>query len=195
MRRGMLAVLGLAVGVVPATTVSLSTSAQTDDLDVPEETSRGVSDGKIVKTYIVTMADEPAATYEGGTAGIPATAPDTGEKLETTSQAVTDYRNFLKARHTAALRGANVRQSKKIYDYSVTVNGFAADLSGAEAARLQRQPGVLSVAPDKLYQIDTISTPDFLGLTKAGGAWARGFKGNNTVVGVVDSGIWPENPS
>ena len=195
MRRGVLAVLGLAVGVVPATSVSLSTSAQTDDLEVPEEASRGISDGKTVKTYIVTMAEDPAVTYDGGTAGIPATAPDSGEKLETTSQAVTDYRNFLKDRHSAALQGAKVKQSKKIYDYSVTVNGFAADLSGAEAARVQRQPGVLSVLPDTKYQLDTISTPDFLGLTKAGGAWARGFKGNNTVVGVVDSGIWPENPS
>jgi len=195
MRRGVLALLGLAVGVVPAASVSLSTSAQTDDLEVPEEASRGISDGKTVKTYIVTMAEDPAATYDGGTAGIPATAPDSGDKLDSTSQAVTDYRNFLKRRHSAALQGANVKQSKKIYDYSVTVNGFAADLSGAEAARLQRQPGVLSVMPDTKYQLDTISTPDFLGLTKAGGAWARGFKGNDTVVGVVDSGIWPENPS
>ncbi|MBA2386066.1 MAG: S8 family serine peptidase [Acidimicrobiia bacterium] len=195
MRRGVLAVLGLAVGVVPATTVSLSTSAQTDDLAVPEEAARGISDGKVVKTYIVTMADEPAATYEGGTAGIPATAPDTGEKLATKSEAVTQYRDFLNTRHNAALRGASVGQSKKIYDYTVTVNGFAADLSGAEAARLQRQPGVLSVAPDTIYQVDTITTPDFLGLTAPGGAWSREFKGGNTVIGVVDSGIWPENPS
>ena len=195
MRRGVLAVLGLAVGVVPATSVSLSTSAQADDLAVPEEVARDIVEGKVVSTYIVTMADEPAATYDGGTAGIPATAPDAGEKLDTTSKAVTDYRNFLKGRHSAALSGANVGQAKKFYDYSVTINGFAAKLSGSEAARLKRQPGVISVELDKKYQLDTITTPDFLKLTAPGGAWSRDFRGGKQIIGIVDSGIWPENPS
>ncbi|MBA2388363.1 MAG: protease inhibitor I9 family protein, partial [Acidimicrobiia bacterium] len=81
---------------------------------------------------------------------------------------MTDYRNFLMGRHSAALSGANVGQAKKFYDYSVTINGFTAKLNGSEAARLKRQPGVISVGLDKKYQLDTITTPDFLKLTAPG---------------------------
>ncbi len=41
----------------------------------------------------------------------------------------------------------------------------------------------------------TDNTPTFLGLTDAGGAWLKGYTGENVVVGVIDSGIWPEHPS
>jgi subtilisin family serine protease len=46
--------------------------------------------------------------------------------------------------------------------------------------------------------MDTATTPAFLGLTKPaaeGGLWAKGIKGENVVIGVIDSGIWPESKS
>ena len=44
--------------------------------------------------------------------------------------------------------------------------------------------------------MDTATTPAFLGLTEAGtGLWKRGIKGENVIIGMLDSGIWPENPS
>ena len=46
----------------------------------------------------------------------------------------------------------------------------------------------------------TVSTPGFLGLAGAGGAWRQQFgdptrAGEGVIVGVIDSGVWPENPS
>ncbi|MGD9092200.1 MAG: S8 family serine peptidase [Anaerolineales bacterium] len=42
---------------------------------------------------------------------------------------------------------------------------------------------------------DTDSAPGFLGLTGPAGAWQTGFDGEGVVVGIIDSGIWPEHPS
>ena len=44
--------------------------------------------------------------------------------------------------------------------------------------------------------MDTATTPAFLGLTQAGtGLWTRGIKGENVIIGILDSGIWPESRS
>ena len=36
---------------------------------------------------------------------------------------------------------------------------------------------------------------NFLGLTDKGEAWKSGLTGEGVVVGVIDTGIWPEHPS
>ena len=63
----------------------------------------------------------------------------------------------------------------------------------------RRTPGVLSVAKDELRTRTPRHTPAFLGLTDRGGLWDQlgGARdaGDGVVVGIVDSGIWPENPS
>ena len=55
-----------------------------------------------------------------------------------------------------------------------------------------------------MYTVDTATTPKFLGLTDKGGLWSQlggvngagnGGPGENVVIGVVDSGIWPESLS
>ena len=41
----------------------------------------------------------------------------------------------------------------------------------------------------------TDSSPQFLRLTVDGGPYDSGIDGEDVVVGVIDSGIWPEHPS
>ena len=77
-------------------------------------------------------------------------------------------------------------------------NGFSADLTAAQATELSSAPGVLAVVPDRLAKPDTTSSPEFLGLTKDGqevAPWSKASAGKGVVVGVIDSGYWPENPS
>ena len=90
----------------------------------------------------------------------------------------------------------SVGGGKKLYSYGYVFNGFAADLSDAQAAKLRATPGVLSVEKDVALQLDTSSTPAFLGLSGADGFWATtGAKGENVIIGIVDGGAWPEHPS
>src|SRR5262249_52293502 len=80
-------------------------------------------------------------------------------------------------------------------------NGFAARMTASKAAQLAETPGVLSVTKNEIRQADTVSTPTFLGLDAADGIWSRlggperAGGGQSLVIGDIDSGIWPENPS
>lgn len=150
-------------------------------------------------TYIVQLADLPVASYTGGVPGYAATKPAAGKKLDKGAAQVKQYRSYLTGRHDATLRHAT--SGKKLYDYTLTFNGFAAKMTSLDAQRLSATPGVLSVTKDEIRKVDTTNTPEFLGLTKKGGLWdqlggtgARGA-GDGVVVGVLDTGLWPESAS
>lgn len=155
-------------------------------------------------TYIVQLAEPPVVAYSGGVSGLKATKPAKGEKINPTSAAVKAYADHLAKRQDAALQAAG--GGKKIYSYTYAYNGFAADLSASAAAKMASVPGVLAVTPDEKLQLDTASTPAFLGLTDTGGLWDRlgapqdaskkvDGAGEDVIVGIVDGGIWPEHPS
>nr|WP_163573579.1 S8 family serine peptidase [Fodinicola feengrottensis] len=155
--------------------------------------------GGPTNTYIVQMAEVPATGYTGSVSGYRATKPAPGTKFHSNSADASKYRGYLRGRHDSLARQAGI---SKVYDYSVGFNGFAARMTAAKAAQLARTTGVLSVSKNELRQADTVSTPAFLGLDKPGGLWektrrsgARAGGGQNLVIGDIDSGIWPENPS
>ena len=82
-----------------------------------------------------------------------------------------------------------------LYQYVHTFNGFAARLSAKQVDALLANKDVLAVYPDELQQVNTANTPEFLGLNSPSGQHYNGIKGEDIIIGVVDSGIWPENPS
>ncbi|MGF1511525.1 MAG: S8 family serine peptidase [Myxococcota bacterium] len=141
--------------------------------------------------YIVMMKDPAAAAYEGGVPGLAATKPDAGQKLDANSPAVRQYVAHLRAQHEAALSAVSATET---YDYALTVNGFAAELTDAQVRALSARPDVLRVVPRKLYNLDTNNTPAFLGLNQRGGPWRRRITGEGVVVAILDGGIWPEHP-
>ncbi|MDF2179977.1 S8 family peptidase [Aliiglaciecola sp. CAU 1673] len=151
------------------------------------------------RVYLVRMKDNPVVAYEGGIKGFKATKPGKNKKIDPNSQAVLKYSDYLTSKHDAALK--SVGASKKLYSYKYTYNGFAAELSPAQVAQLHGNPDVLTIVEDELLKPDTVSTASMLGLdaTDGSGFWeALGGKenaGEGVVVGIIDSGIWPENES
>ena len=144
--------------------------------------------------YIVTFEDEPVASYEGYEPGFPATRPRPGRKIDPDSPAVRRWQRHLTAKHDRALQRVG---ATKIYDYTIASNGVAAELTGRQAAVLAKTAGVLGLAKDQRGQPTTTVSPQFLGLGAPGGIWSQlgGAKtaGAGTVVGVIDTGIWPES--
>jgi hypothetical protein len=147
--------------------------------------------------YIVQMSADPVVAYKGGRAGYAATAPRQGEHANPNSANVRKYQDFLNRSHNDALKAAGASGTSKIYDYTFSFNGFAAQLTPKQAARLAQQPNVVSVSADELRQPMTDNTPTDLGLTGPNGLWASGggTVGENVIIGVIDTGIWPEHPS
>jgi hypothetical protein len=147
-------------------------------------------------TYIVQMADDPAVAYEGGVAGIKGTAPAKGQKLNPNSNDVKKYVAYLNGKHADAAAAVG---AEKFYDYTYSFNGFAAKMSEAQATKLASLSGVMDVSKDVLMQPTTSTSPTFLGLDAADGLWQKAGgvskAGENVIVGIVDTGIWPEHPS
>ncbi|KAL3632874.1 hypothetical protein CASFOL_025858 [Castilleja foliolosa] len=87
------------------------------------------------------------------------------------------------------------RPAKILYTYDRAVRGFSARLSVSQAVALRRLPGVLSVVPDAVRHLHTTRTPKFLGLADTFGLWPNSDYADDVIVGVLDTGIWPERPS
>ncbi|KAG0624937.1 hypothetical protein M758_2G015400 [Ceratodon purpureus] len=95
--------------------------------------------------------------------------------------------------------------SSMLYSYKHMFNGFAASMTAAEAAVLAELPQVLSVFPSRLRQLHTTRSWEFLGLEIGSGTrswkvpneslWKKAKFGKAVIVGIFDSGIWPESAS
>lgn len=191
------------VGVVATTALGLAPIAAQPATSAPapasdrSPASAASADAYTAGRYIVTFADEPVASYTGYRKGFPATQPARGRKVDVRSSAARAWSRHLTARHDVALAKVG---ATKIYDYTVTNNAVAVQLSAKQANQLAKTRGVVALSRDELRQPDTSSSPEFLGLTADGGLWSR-FDGGQPkagaglVVGVLDTGIWPESAS
>ena len=146
--------------------------------------------------YIVTLGESSVATYEGGVAGLRATTPGEGDQLDARRAPVQDYSQYLEGRQQAVAEsvGAAIESS-----YTMAINAFSATLTAEQATALAADRSVLAVTPDELKQITAEPSTAFLGLEGDDGVWASvggpEAAGQGVVIGVLDTGIAPENPS
>ena len=145
-------------------------------------------------TYIVLLDEEPAATYAGGKRGLPATAADEGEKLDTHSPGVKKYAAFLEERQHEIAEQAGV---EPISTYQMVLNGFAAQLTTDAAAQLAAIDGVAAVYPDQILRPDGMPSGRAAGAaaTTTLGTAVLSEGGAGVVIGLIDTGIAPDNPS
>ncbi|RDX88742.1 Subtilisin-like protease SBT1.4, partial [Mucuna pruriens] len=79
-----------------------------------------------------------------------------------------------------------------LYTYSTSAAGFSARLTAAQASYLRALTGILAVEPDQIRHLHTTHTPRFLGLADSYGLWPNSDYADEVIVGVLDTGIWPE---
>ena len=147
--------------------------------------------------YFVILKEQPAATYDGGVEGIPATSvTSSGGEFRADSPAVQKYDNYLTAQQTAVASTADVTVK---HHFTTAINGFVAQLTADQALALAQDDRVLAVSEDEELTPDYSST-EFLGLTpETGDTWNKTYggieqAGKGVVVGVIDTGIHPDNP-
>ncbi|CAN0878930.1 Subtilisin-like protease SBT3 [Linum grandiflorum] len=82
-----------------------------------------------------------------------------------------------------------------LYTYKHVINGFSAVLSQAELDKLEQINGHVASFPESYGRKHTTHSPRFLGLNKHTGLWPAGKFGDDVIIGVLDTGIWPESES
>ncbi|KAJ4786950.1 Subtilisin-like protease [Rhynchospora pubera] len=86
------------------------------------------------------------------------------------------------------------------YSYTQNINGFAAILDKATADKISKLSEVVSVFPSRAYDLQTTRSWQFLGLESDGfvgpnSLWCKAEYGKNTIIGTLDTGVWPESES
>ncbi|KAI3515112.1 hypothetical protein L1887_13863 [Cichorium endivia] len=76
--------------------------------------------------------------------------------------------------------------------YTKSFHGFSARLTQEEVKKLSAMEGVVSVFPSKKSKLATSSSWDFLGFPLTVN---RSTTESDVIIGVFDTGIWPESPS
>ncbi|MQA31725.1 MAG: S8 family serine peptidase, partial [Luteitalea sp.] len=178
--------------------LQLSAAGGQDSSDKGTRTANGTANLESNNVYIVQMVDPAIVAYDGGIAGLRPTMPQRGQKVNPASPDVQAYSGYLESRHDRALR--SVGGGRRLHVYRHTFNGFAAELTADQAQVLQGVPGVVKVTKDELRFADTATTPHFLDLDDPdSGVWQKlggvEHAGEDVVIGVVDSGVWPESAS
>jgi len=151
------------------------------------------------RTYIVVMDDTPVGTYLATTAGQPAGLAKAAGNATASRALEQSYVSQLRSRRSAAL--AAVGNPRTLHEFHYAVSGATVVLTEAQARALRRQPGVRTVRADVRRELSTDRTPTFLGLDTKQGVWSltdasgRPIKGEDIVIGIIDTGAWPEDPS
>ncbi|MFK4835466.1 S8 family peptidase [Microbacterium sp. ZW T2_14] len=168
---------------------------------VPEAVTAPVPVDAAGGHYIVVLKGAPLATYDGGVSGIAPTKPGKGNQLDAQSANSQKYVAHLKKEQADFATENGVTPAST---YQVVLNGFSADLTAEQVGKLQTDKDVLGVFPDEIYHpTAAVPSTEFLGLgagaNGSGGVWdsvgGTAAAGKGIVVGVVDTGISPENPS
>ncbi len=148
------------------------------------------------KVFIVQMAGDPAIRYQGGVSGFAKSAPAKGQRYDARSSQAQMYTERLGQQQDAVLARVGA-SGGKIYSFRHVFNGFAARMTAQQAAKLRKDKNVLQVWEDQAMALDTNNSPRFLGILdeKNGLRGKHGLRGEDVIIGVLDSGIVQEHPS
>jgi subtilisin family serine protease len=181
------------VSRVQGTKSTTSRLAQTDE--------SLLSQGSTAPINVVVKLDYDAlAAYAGQIRGLPATSPSvTGRPLNLRSVAARRYQGYtqgIEQRFLDALR-VRVPAARVGTRLRTAYGGVALTLPGNEVEDLLKLPGVVAVQRDRLEQPLTDASPAFIGAPTIYDQLGETADdaGKGAIVGVLDTGGWPEHPS
>jgi len=186
----------ITIAITAAASSTVVANEVTGDISKFKSVGNEVSSKQKATSYIVQLKGNTAI----------AQAQDIGELLPTNQLVANTGNNYnaytpaMKA-YTKALENKQKQVAGSIgsinilHSFKHAYNGFTAKLNAKQKAQLESHPDVVGVWEDRLEVINTSNTPEFLGLTGPGGQHTMNVKGEGVIIGVIDTGIWPENPS
>ncbi|KAM5555027.1 subtilisin-like protease SBT1.1 [Rosa sericea] len=110
-------------------------------------------------------------------------------------KAVMDSITELSSQEEEEEEGGKASAPQLLYIYNTAISGFAAKLSSSQLKSLSQIHGFLDATPDEVLTLHTTHTPQFLGLQEGKGLWSAPNLASDVIIGVVDTGVWPEHVS
>ncbi len=163
------------------------------------------------QTYIIELADQPAALYQGGIAHLQATAPrfnstpyslnaHNANKLNVKTRAVQAYTEYLDGKQAdllSQISGIVGSNPQILGQYRLAFNGMAIRMTQDQAASIAEQPGVRSVTLEQVFELHTDVGPQHIGADQFWNGSVAGaeYRGEGVVIGVLDTGINTDHPS
>ncbi|WP_350277097.1 S8 family serine peptidase [Kribbella sp. HUAS MG21] len=148
---------------------------------------------------VVKLDYDSLAAYRGGIKGLPGTSPSvTGRRLDVRSANATKYLKHVTTLENAFLGAmrSKVPSARAGQRLRTVYGGIALSVPANQARELLKLPGVAAVQQDNPQQLLTDSSGNFIGApaiyNQLGGS---ANSGKGVVVGILDSGAWPEHPS
>lgn len=157
-------------------------------------------------TFIVLFKEESLAAYKGGNRLLPMSSKRMAmpgkTRLDVKSSESKNYVGYLQSqqrkleRQMSGVIGRSFGVRRRMQH---AVNGVIVDVTSEEAARIGKMPEVMLVEAYREYAMDTDTGPQLIGApavwdgTNPGAPAA--YRGENTVVGIIDSGINFGSPS
>jgi subtilisin family serine protease len=149
---------------------------------------------------VVKLDYDSLAGYRGGVTGYAATSPSvTRRKLNLRNATVRRYAGYVagvEGSFKAALR-SRLPDARAGRSLRTVYGGVAVKVAGNRINDLLRVPGVVAVQKDAPQKLLTDSSPAFIGaptIYNQLGETGRDA-GKGVIVGVLDTGAWPEHPS
>ncbi|GMI91143.1 Subtilisin-like Serine protease 1.7 [Hibiscus trionum] len=100
--------------------------------------------------------------------------------------------------HLAILRSLSKPVHDKdmlLYSYNHVMHGFSARLTPSQASEIKKSPAHIAIHKEKSGKLFTTHSPQFMGLTHPSGLWNASSYGEGVIIGLVDTGVWPESES
>jgi len=192
----MVALSTASIGFADTETNPVQAGAAANTADLMVDTEPGI--------YLIRFEEAPLARYRGGEANLAPTNPQARgtNRLNADDADSRAYRQFLADRRSQYVGNMVQRIGRSLnplYEYQAGNQGIAIELTPEEAVNIANMPGVISVQRDVERILMTDSGPNWIG---APGIWngtatgsLPGNQGEGIIVGVIDTGINPLNPS
>ncbi|KAL6215478.1 hypothetical protein ACLB2K_014908 [Fragaria x ananassa] len=82
-----------------------------------------------------------------------------------------------------------------LYSYNHVMHGFSARLTASQLSELEKSPAHIATYPESFGKLFTTHSSKFLGLRQNSGLLLASSSGQDVIIGIIDTGVWPESES
>ncbi|KAL4272439.1 hypothetical protein GQ457_13G020220 [Hibiscus cannabinus] len=87
------------------------------------------------------------------------------------------------------------KQDQLLYSYKNVMHGFSARLTPSQVSEIKKSSTYVAMHEESFGKLLTTHSPKFLGLRYSSGLWPASSYGEGMIIGLIDSGVWPESMS